>query len=240
MVIINRETNSAKPCECVQRRKVERAIKRSRIGPGFRTKTFDSFDIEGKDARIVRAFKLAKGYAEKFDKVRGEERNSLGIVGAVGSGKSHLLCAVANQLLDQGVDVRYFNFVIGFKELFALYDQEGGGKLVDDIRWDLQTCELLVLDDIAKGKRDRAGTVDVRRSVFDEVYAIVDYRYFNHLPILWSSELYDELADDNVLGEATASRLIEMSHMASIEYRKGEPIGSLNYRLRDLAKRARG
>lgn len=230
---MDRERNVAFPCDCVKRRRVERVLKHSHIGEEFRKKTFDTFAAKGKDRRIQRAYQIAKGYAEHFDRVRKSERNGLGIVGAVGTGKTHLLCAVANYLLSQGIQVRYFNFVTGFKEMFAKYDE--GGKAVEDIRWELQTCDVLMLDDLAKGKIDRkVGGIDIKKTVFDEVYGIVDYRYFNGLPIIWSSELYAQLAEDNVLGEATATRLFERSHIVNMTYAKGEPVGSLNYRLRDF------
>ncbi|WP_169332815.1 ATP-binding protein [Effusibacillus pohliae] len=208
---------------------MNRALRHSRISEEFRTKTFESFELSGRDPRIVAAWRQAKDYAERFDHMKESRQNSFGIVGAVGSGKTHLICAIANNLLHRGIGVRYFNFVTGFKEMFAKYDE--GGQAVEEIRHELQTCEVLMLDDLAKGKQDRQiGQVRVSDAVYNETYAIVEYRYFNRLPILWSSELYFDLID--VLGEATASRLFEMSNISDVTYRDNEPIGSLNYRLR--------
>lgn len=231
MVIVDLTKNAAAQCDCINRRRVNRVLKHSHISDEFRSKTFENFDLEGKDQRIVRAYRLAKGYAEKFDEVRKSSKNGFGIAGAVGIGKTHLLCAIANTLLERGIAVRYFNFVTGFKEMFAQYDK--GGEAVEAIRWELMTCEVLMFDDLVKGKVNwKTKTVDIKQSVYDETYAIIDYRYENHLPIIWSSELYGGLAQDGVLGEATATRLFEKSHIANVMYRNGEAKGSLNHRLR--------
>lgn len=232
-MIVDQVNNIAKPCDCINRRRVNRVLKHSHISEEFRSKTFANFDLEGRDQRIVRACRLAKGYADKFEVIRKSDKNGFGVAGAVGTGKTHLLCAIANSLLEGGIAVRYFNFVTGFKEMFAQYDK--GGEAVEAIRWELMTCEVLMLDDLAKGKVNwRTKTVDIKQSVYDETYAIIDYRYENHLPIIWSSELYGGLAQDGVLGEATATRLFEKSHIANVMYRDGEPKGSLNHRLRNF------
>ena len=222
-------------CTCVSRRKVNKVLKHSHISEEFRKRTFESFVIQGKDARVQKAYRLAKRYTETFEDRRHEGKSWFGLVGAVGIGKTHLLCAIANELLDSGVAVRYFNFVTGFKEMFAKYDQ--GGSAVEEIRWELMTSEVLMLDDLAKGKIDKkAKSVNISQSVFNEIYAIVDYRYENNLPIIWSSELYEDLALDGVLGEATASRLFEKSHIADLMYRKDEQQGFLNHRLEAIGQ----
>jgi DNA replication protein DnaC len=231
-VVIDYERNIAVQCTCVKQRRINKVLKHSNIGDEFRSKTFGSFDLKGKDTRIVQAYRLARGYADRFNSIRSSDKNGFGIAGAVGIGKTHLLCAIANQLLNQGVGVRYFNFVTGFKEMFAKYDD--GGQAVEEIRWELMNCDVLMLDDIAKGKR-KGKAVDISKSVYDEIYGIVDYRYFNRLPIIWSSEMYAGLSRDEVLGEATATRLIEKSHIANVMYGKNEQFGSLNYRLRNFA-----
>lgn len=221
-------------CVCMSRRRVNKVLKHSHISEEFRKRTFANFDLDGKDRRIQKAYKLAQRYAETFEERRKESKNGFGIVGAVGIGKTHLLCAIANTLLERGTGVRYFNFVTGFKEMFAKYDQ--GGSAVEEIRWELMTCEVLMLDDLAKGKVNwKTKTVDIKESVYNETYAIIDYRYENNLPIIWSSELYQALASDGVLGEATATRLFEKSHIADMMYYSSEKKGSLNHRLKDFA-----
>ncbi len=232
-VIVDYEHNTAYPCSCILQKRINRVLRHSRISEEFKSKTFASFEIRGKDERIVAAFQMAKHYADEFERIGSSEKNGFGIVGASGVGKTHLLCSIANSLLARGIGVRYFNFVTGFKEMFARYDD--GGQAVEDIRFSLMSCDVLMLDDVAKGKPDRkTGHVEIGKGVYDEMYTIVDYRYEHRLPILWSSELYSKLASEEVLGEATATRLFEKSRIATILYRRDEPNGMLNYRIRDL------
>lgn len=232
-VIPNWDNGTASPCDCVSRKKFARDMKHSRIGMEFQSKTFENFTTSGMDTRIRKAAAVARAYADTFDVIRSTEGNSLGIAGAVGSGKTHLLCAVANQLISRGVSVRYFNALNGFKEMFARYD--AGSAAVEALRWELQSCEVLAFDDIGKGKPDkRTRLPEMSRAVYEEIYALIEHRYFNRLPIIWTSEILDELLA--VIGEASASRLFEMSngHLVAIRYLENDREYSLNYRLCSL------
>lgn len=178
---------------------------------------------------------MARAYFERFAEVRSSAHNSLGFVGAVGVGKTHLASAVANALISQGIEVRYFNFVTGFKEMFAKYDQ--GGSAVDEIRQALFTAEVLFIDDVGKGKTNAYnGLVELSRAVVEELYAVVNYRSENRLPMIWTSEQYDQLLDVLDSTGATASRLFLMSQgqIADMQRRKNEDINALNWRLKNM------
>ena len=236
-MIVDWERNAARQCDCVQVKRINHVLQHSKIGAEFRAKTFDNFIATNADIRIQRAFKTAKAYVEKFNEIRSAESNSIGFVGAVGVGKTHLASAVSNALLAKGIGVRYFNFVTGFKEMFARYDQGGGA--VDEVRQALFAADVLFLDDVGKGKINRnTGLVELTKGVVDELYAIVNYRYDNRKPIIWTSEVYEDLLDVLDDSGATASRLFQMSrgNIADMMYRKGEDITSLNWRLKEGAK----
>lgn len=207
-------------------------MKSSQLSEEFLSKTFENYRNWAKDDRLNQLWKTAKKYAYQFEDMRkNEEGHSLGLAGVVGIGKTHLGCAVANHLMQKGINVFYFNFVNGFKEMFAHYDN--GGLQVQQIRETLQKCEVLFLDDIGKGRvNPQTGVPDVSKGVFDEMYGLVEYRYFNKLPMIWTSEFELELID--MLGEATASRLMQMTgkNLITAFYEEGETRGKLNYRLR--------
>ena len=64
----------------------------------------------------------------------------------------------------------------------------------------------------------------------EQIYAVVNYRYLNHLPILLSSEkTIDEIC---YIDEALGSRIFEMSRDYLLQI-KGDRM-SLNYRLKAL------
>ncbi len=227
-MIVDWEAGTARQCDCIARRRVAKVMRNSKIGQAFRDKTFENFSLQGLDPRIVKAWHVAKDYADHYEERRFTDQNGLGIAGAVGSGKTHLLCAVANELLQRGIGVVYFNFVSGMKEMFAAYDR--GGQAVQQIREALQTCDVLFIDDLAKGKpNDKTGLPEVRSSAYEEIYTILDYRVFNGLPVLWSSEISTAMIQ--VLGQATAGRLLQNSVLVDLTYQSGEPVGCMDYRL---------
>ncbi|RKD20986.1 hypothetical protein BEP19_14985 [Ammoniphilus oxalaticus] len=219
-------------CECKAIRRIKRLMKSSQLSDEFLSKSFENYRNWAGDERLDELWKTARKYAFDFENMRKlEEGNSIGFAGEVGIGKTHLGCAVANELMKQGVQVVYFNFVNGFKEMFSQYDN--GGLQVQKIRETLQKCEVLFIDDIGKGRvNPQIGVPDITRGVHDEMYGLIEHRYFNRLPIIWTSEYELELI--TMLGEATASRLMEMSgkNLVKVFYEEGETVGELNYRLR--------
>jgi DNA replication protein DnaC len=221
-----------KQCECITIRRSKKLMKSSQLSEEFLSKSFDNYRNWAKDERLNQLWKAAKKYSTNFNELRkSEEGHSFGMAGAVGIGKTHLGSAIANHLMRQGIQIVYFNFVNGFKEMFSHYDN--GGLEVQKIRESIQRCEVLFLDDIGKGRVNlQTGVPDITKGVYDEMYGLIEYRYFNKLPIIWTSEYELELID--MLGEATASRLMQMTgkNLITAFYSEGETKGKLNYRLR--------
>lgn len=81
-----------------------------------------------------------------------------------------------------------------------------------------QTCEILLLDDLYKGK--------VNETDVNIMFELINYRYLNHLPIIVSTEFTLEklLSFDEAIG----SRIYEMSKNFMVEIEGTEN----NYRLR--------
>ncbi|WP_188066670.1 ATP-binding protein [Brevibacillus brevis] len=226
-------------CECRDKKRLQKMLQSSNITADFQKKTFGNFVDWSGDARHQELYQKGYTYAKDFEEIqKKEEGHSLGLVGASGSGKSHVAFAVANNLMvKKGIQVLYFNFVNGFKEMFSRYD--AGSSDVQRIREGLQMAEVLLIDDILKGKPDeRKGYPEVSKAVYDEMYGLIEYRHFHHKPTIWTSEYYYELIP--ALGEATASRLFEMSRpnigkaLYTTEEMLAGEIGKLNYRLRDI------
>ncbi|WP_245596888.1 ATP-binding protein [Shimazuella kribbensis] len=59
------------------------------------------------------AYECAITYHDSFSDIRKERQNSIVLLGAPGSGKTHLLTSIANGFLDQGIGVIYFSWVEG-------------------------------------------------------------------------------------------------------------------------------
>ncbi|WP_083256139.1 ATP-binding protein [Domibacillus iocasae] len=216
-----RETYSIR-CECVERRKRERLMKSSDITDEFRKLRFQNFRIEGKHPIVVQAKQCALSYFSEFDNVRSLRENSISLLGQPGAGKTHLLTAVANNLIDRkGVSVQYFPYIEGTKEL-----RDDFNLLTEKLER-MKKADVLFIDDLFKPVKrvPRASDWQV-----EQMYDVLNYRYLNHLPIMVSSELtIHELVE---VDEALATRISEMSKSFTVVI-KGNRM-ELNHRLEGL------
>jgi DNA replication protein DnaC len=200
-------------CFCYEGKRIKRMMKSSQITDEFRKKTFDNFDITNKPPELNTIKNSAISYYLDFQQIRKDRHNSFALVGQVGSGKTHLLCAISNALLADGVQVLYFPFVEGMNNLKANFEE------LEEKTDRIKKAEVLFIDDLFKGRETPTGWQ------IETMFSIVNYRYLNHLPILVTSE-----KDFNTLleiDEALGSRIYEMSKNNRFVL-KGK---NMNYRL---------
>jgi DNA replication protein DnaC len=197
-------------------KRVERLFKSSQITEKFRKMTFASFDLDERPPIVQDAYECASAYLDYFPDIRGERQNSIVLLGAPGSGKTHLLTSIANALLDQGVGVIYFPWVEGVNDL------KGDFSKTNEKVEQLKEVEVLFIDDLFKGRNK---PTDWQK---ESLFEIINYRYLNHLPILLSSEWNIDriIAEDEGIG----SRLYQMSKGFTVVL-EGEE--NLNHRLLD-------
>lgn len=210
-ILYNPETNSARECECVIPKRYQRMLERSGISEAFQQKTFDNFETKGKPI-INNAKEIAMKYVKNFSTLT--DRNSLLMMGAPGSGKTHLCIAVANQLIKNGIGVLYMPYREVMPKLKqTVTDEESYQKELNRYK----SAPVLFIDDMYKGS--------VTKSDLNISFEIINHRYLKRLPIIVSTEfLTSNLLD---FDEATGSRIIEISKDYMVEL-----VGkNLNYRL---------
>ncbi|GIO83511.1 hypothetical protein J25TS5_04430 [Paenibacillus faecis] len=190
-------------------------IKASQITDSFREMNFENFEWKTRPVIVQQAFATAYKYAKGFGDIRNERNNGLCLLGRPGAGKTHLLMATANYLLNQGIGVLYFPWVEGCADLKSNFD------LLPEKMHRLQTVEVLYIDDLFKG-RERPTDFQLER-----IFEIINYRYLNRLPVMVSSEW--TVAKMLEFDEATGSRINEMCR----EYKVVLDEEGLNYRLKD-------
>lgn len=201
-------------CNCFTQGRAERIVNSSKITFEFRKKTFQSFEPAYLQDIVRNAHMCAIMYSGNFDDIRHNRINSVALLGQSGCGKTHLLMAIANQLMDKGVPLLYFPFVEGFNEIKSNFD-EMEAKINK-----MQTIDVLFIDDLFKGRSQPTAFQ------LEQMFAVINYRYMNNLPMLISSEKSIE----EIIGfdEAIGSRIYEMTREYRVEL-KGK---DLNYRLR--------
>lgn len=206
----------AKECECRTLKIANRLLEKSGISEEFQSKTFSNFEDRGLE-QIKEAKRKAIEYYQNFSKNENERNNSIVFMGQVGSGKTHLGMALANNLIKtKNVAVLYMEYRQTATKLKQLItnDYEYNTELNK-----FKKARVLFIDDMLKGK--------VTEADINLLYEIINYRYLNKLPMIISTEkTREELIE---FDEAIASRIIEMSKKNIIELKGKE----LNYRLYD-------
>lgn len=203
-----------KECECKQMKLAELLLSKSGISEEFQTKTFGNFSDRNIEQIKKAKLKVMQYYTE-FSNIENERVNSIMLCGQVGSGKTHLGMALANNLIKtKKIAVIYMEYRQSATKLKQL--------ITDDLNYNIELdkykkARVLFIDDLLKGK--------VTEADINLLYEIINYRYLNKLPMIISTEkTKEELID---FDEAIASRIIQMSKEYIIELSGRE----LNYRL---------
>lgn len=201
-----------------QKMRIERLFENSKMGARFKNRTFENFIV---NPRNQNAFKIAKAFADNFEKAK-EEGVGILFTGNYGTGKTHLACSIAIDLINKGVPVIYGTSISLLGKLKETYENNYGMN-----EWQLldlySNVDLLIIDDLGKEKPSEW--------VLEKLYYIINQRYENLKPIIITSNFNanDELVKRISVGENTStaeaiiSRLNEMCTGVSIigeDYRK--------------------
>lgn len=203
----------AVPCSCKELREAERILSKSGISKEFANKTFDNFDYS-RNVQVLNAYNMARQYVNNFQDIKDSRPNSIIFMGSVGGGKSHLSFAIANALMKKGVGVIYMGYresIMKIKQNVMNMDE------YEKIMNRYKKCKVLLIDDLFKG--------NITLSDINIIFEIVNYRYFNNLPMIISTEKC--IKDLLEIDEAIGSRILEMAKDYNMELKGGK----LNYRI---------
>jgi DNA replication protein DnaC len=215
-------TTYSRRCGCVEKMKAERMMKASEITDEFKKLGFQKFVTQGKPPVILDAYECALEYYQEFKTIRNERRNSIALMGQPGAGKTHLLTAISNNLINRlHVPVLYFPYVEGFNDLKDDFD------LLEAKLERMKNVEVLFIDDLFKPVKGKPRATEWQ---VEQTYSVINYRYLNHKPILISSELtVDELVD---VDEALGTRIYQMCQDFTVVIKGNKK--QLNHRLDGL------
>jgi DNA replication protein DnaC len=144
---------------------------------------------------------------QKFVENIRKSRKGLYIHGAVGTGKTHIAYAIRNWILEKRGRVLFQNTT----ELIFDIKRDFDRHVMDKMRWDERLTEyegVLILDDI--------GAERVTDYVAEVFYLVVNSRYNQMLPIIFTSNLSLEELEERV-GDRTASRIVEMCDVVHLD-----------------------
>lgn len=194
-------------CECsVERnaREAEEKRKRDRMQyldsmrrTGFPDAEMREWTFDESDHADQKIENVARKYVANFDAMR-KQGTGLLLCGQVGTGKSFLAAAIANELISQGTPCLMTNFC----RIISRISEKFGGdqKYLDN----LDRFDLLVIDDLG-AERDSEFT-------WEKVMNVIDSRYRAGLPLIVTTNLsMKELSDpSDIRRQRVFSRLKEM------------------------------
>lgn len=171
------------------------------------------------DRTILKTLDKCIELTEKYDFTNPRNTKSIIMYSNLswGVGKTHLSCSIAHAILDKWQNetkvcpVMFISEPELFLRIRNTFNRQNGyeqHETEESIYKKLTTVPLLILDDV--GKEETADTRFVQRVLF----AVVNGRYQNMLPIVITANLNPELLADHFGGEyncATMDRIIEMS-----------------------------
>lgn len=187
----------AKECICKQQKLIKRMFKASGLTKEQQKITLTDFMVTPKTKEM---FEVVKDYIKNYESIDPDDYSKgLAIMGNPGTGKTMLMCAVANDFLQRNIPTM---FVISPELIADLRSAQINNNDFESKIRQLSTVKVLILDDVAKEK--------VTEWVSTQYFRIVDARYRAKLTTLFTSNYdFDEISEK--LGEAVMSRLFSLT-----------------------------
>jgi DNA replication protein DnaC len=171
----------------------------------LRQATFSSFCVSTANQT---AFQMCQAYAERWPAPLGtSEGSGLLLWGIPGVGKTHLVAALANRILERGARVRFCNVT---QWLNRLRDEMREEDPVEERMEDLGNADLLVLDDLGAQKSTAWA--------LEKIYQVVNQRYEGLQPLVVTTNKNLNQLERGV-GSRIFGRLLEICAPAEV---KGE------------------
>lgn len=197
--------------------RVRKIVGQSGIGARFRLRTFETFELtEENQKAAMLCQKYADNFREKLPRYNPNPgRNGLFITGPKGTGKTHLVAAIANKLMNQGIPVICMTMIDLLERIKSTYTDTrqrfGGGYDAADILDAYTDVSLLIIDDLGKEQ--------ATEWAISKIYAIINARYEALMPTIITTNyseadlirrLTPKETNDDTTADATIDRLREM------------------------------
>ena len=180
-------------CEARKQGRIQRLLNRSKLPPG---KTWDSFDFTRLPLQVTR----------QLDSLRDgsflSRRENVLLFGKPGSGKSHALCALSEQLIQRGRSLLFTTCSLLVQQLLVAKRDLRLPKMIKQ----LSAFEGLIIDDL--------GYVQQSREEMEVLFTLLAERYERGSVLLTSNlafSKWDQIFKDAMTTAAAIDRLVHHS-----------------------------
>lgn len=196
------ENGSYKRCECFKELQAKSLWERFGVRLSD-VKTLEDYQSINKTTTTIKLG--AMHYISNFMKIRESRENSFSVLGQSGSGKTHITIAIGEKMIRGGVETVYMPYIEGMRLLKSLaIDHEAYTRELNRFL----RAEVLIIDDLFKDKVRNGQIIGSLTEVdMKHIYPILNFRYVNRLPTIYSSELTIDSIE--VLDEAVGRRIRE-------------------------------
>lgn len=223
--VIIRDDHIAVICSCTGKVRMKNLARASHMTDELRKKSFRNFLLEyyskqHKDSfGEITHFEIAVKALEKCrsfvkDYLSGKNPRGLYIFGSVGSGKTHLACSIANELIKAGTEVLFVvvpDYLEEIKQSWGQSNEFNEKEILDMAR----EVAVLIMDDL--------GAHSYSDWTKSKIYAVLNHRINNNLPTIVTSNLeYMEIG--SYLDYRISSRITELCRPVLLMVEKDEDI----------------
>ena len=196
----------------------KKIISENGIGRKFRNISLDGINaVNGQEKAYVEAKDFLKRYTA--------DRNTkgFGLFGGVGSGKTYIAAALANQICNQRIEnfserekedaflgrmtvispVQFVSTVELLERLKINCTEKGDGNYMEKVK----TAKVLIIDDL--------GAARITEWADERLFEIIDYRYVEELPTIFTTNAMPSELKEKI-DKRTFDRLKEMCSFVSV------------------------
>lgn len=196
--------DSARPCECRERRIVQARTRgvRTVLPTKYQGVSFDRPPVAdmARDPQTRGVVEAVREYVDSLAE-RIADGRGLWLEGDVGTGKTTLAMLVSKRAIEAGRSVAIYSLPRLLARIRRTYDAEGRELSYLQFFERLTSVDLLHIDDLGAEKRSDW--------VLEQLYAIVDERYATNRSMIVTTNMNVTDLEEQI-GERTVSRLAEM------------------------------
>lgn len=199
------------PCACQAEALLQQRKSKAGLSSRLRQMRFANFDLahypeylRSKEEASYRSWaEKALAAAKQFSQSCQTKLPAKGLLleGQVGSGKTHLAAAIANDLVEAGLDVLFIVAPEFLDQLRGSYRRENEGLDETEIIRRAYASSVLIIDDL--------GAHNYTDWVRNKFFTIINHRYNSGLPCVITTNLSLDEMEENI-GSRTTSRIIEL------------------------------